>query len=289
MKNYVEIVNSLGYIEASPKPSSEELTNFYRDRYFQNSKGSYSPSYSSDELELFANNALVAIQYLKNFPIKKDLLDLGCGEGFFSAALYKLGWEVNCCDFSSFGIKKNNPQLLDFLIKGDIYKSIENLSSEKRKFGLLNLQNVLEHVLDPMGLLNSLKFLMDKDSILRIRVPNDYSSFQKLLLKRGLIENTWFTPPEHLSYFNITSLTSLVFSAGFQVHSVQADFPVEVFLAHDRLNYWKNPDLGKPAHMTRVICENYLIKKDIDKYIKYSTLAADLEFGRTLTIYLSLK
>ena len=50
----------LGYYEAHPKPSPEALSQFYRDKYFQAPKGSYSPSYLPQERAYFTNLARVA-------------------------------------------------------------------------------------------------------------------------------------------------------------------------------------------------------------------------------------
>jgi hypothetical protein len=69
------------------------------------------------------------------------------------------------------------------------------------------------------------------------------------------------------------------------VLSLQADFPIELFLANPHSNYWRDRSLGKAAHLTRVFCENYLIAEDIDAYIQYSEAAGKLGFGRELIVY----
>jgi len=69
---------------------------------------------------------------------------------------------------------------------------------------------------------------------------------------------------------------------------MQADYPIEQLLLNDHSNYWKNKSLGKSAHKTRVICTNFLIEKNIQRFIDYSEAAADLEFGRLLTAYVKL-
>jgi hypothetical protein len=117
-------------------------------------------------------------------------------------------------------------------------------------------------------------------------VPNDFSSFQDLLVELGCTEETWVSPPEHLSYFNTASLKALIENQGFELVSLQADFPIEQFLVNEHSNYWKNRELGKGAHRTRVIVTNYLANKDLDRLIDYQEAAADLEFGRVITAYI---
>jgi hypothetical protein len=72
---------------------------------------------------------------------------------------------------------------------------------------------------------------------------------------------------------------------GYQVLSIQADFPIEVFLANSHSNYWRNRDLGNEAHKARVFCENYLIEKSVSDYVSYSEAQAKLGFGRELIAY----
>lgn len=176
--------------------------------------------------------------------------------------------------------------MLPFFSAGDVYDAVKTYKSLEKTFGLINLQNVLEHVIDPVALLSDIKSLLrGKKSALRVRVPNDYSNFQLALVEKGLTENTWFSPPEHLSYFSADGLSRLLEHCGYRVISTQADFPIELFLANPHSNYWKDRSLGKGAHLTRIFCENHLINKNVDAYIKYSEAAANLDFGRTLITY----
>ena len=190
-----------------------------------------------------------------------------------------------CSDFSEFGIAQHNPQLLPLFQAGDIYDAIAHYKTHGKRFGLVNLQNVFEHVIDPEHLLKQIKPILNPKGALRIMVPNDYSAFQTALVARGDTSNTWFNPPEHLSYFNAASLHQVLEHYGYRVVSLQATFPIEMFLANPHANYWKNRELGKGAHFTRVFCENFLINQDIDAYIAYTEASAKLSFGRNLIAY----
>lgn len=285
--SYSAVLHKLGYIEAMPKPSSDVLKKHYEDKYYQDAKGTYAPDYCDDELIHFANIAKAAQTTARNLDLPNQLLDLGCGEGFFAKYFFDADWEVSCADYSTFGISKHNPELMDYFIAGDIYTSIERLITENATFGMVNLQNVLEHVIDPLALLMQITPLIKSNGALRIRVPNDYSAFQLALLDRDMTYNTWFNAPEHLSYFNKDGLTNVLNEAGYKILSMQADFPIELFLANPHSNYWSDRDLGKGAHFTRVFCENHLIESDIDNYLKYSEAAGALGFGRELVVYAS--
>lgn len=285
MTKYLEHLNPLGYYEAIPKPTPIELERHYSEKYYQHAQGTYSSQYLAEELRYFNNIAAVALETAKRLDLEKSLYDLGCGEGFFTKSFYEAKWKVACCDFSAFGISKHNKDMLPYFSSGDIFKQVKDAIQNEKRFGLINLQNVLEHVIDPVELLLDLKVLLSGKSAIRIRVPNDYSDFQNALLNRNSTKNTWFAPPEHLSYFNKTGLTNILNHCGYQILALQADFPIELFLANEHSNYSKDRSLGKQAHLSRIFCENHLIESNINDYLEYSQAAGKLGFGRELIAY----
>ena len=282
--------HALGFYEVYPKPSSTELSEHYAKKYYQENSVMYKHNYSKEELRFFEVLSEIALSTVNRYqaPITQNLLDLGCGEGFFAKFFSKKGWKTTLVDFSDDGLSRHNPSLLGNFIQADLTTYIESTREELKLFDLINLDNVLEHVIDPVELLSILKSYMHPDTILRIEVPNDFSSFQDLLVKLGCTEETWICPPAHLSYFNTSSLKALLENQGFKLVSLQADFPIEQFLVNEHSNYWKNRKLGKEAHLTRVLVTNFLAQKSLDRLIDYQEAAADLEFGRSLTAYVRI-
>lgn len=282
--------HKLGFFEIHPKPSAERLAEHYKQKYFQEASGSYSLSYTDAEKLFFSNQGrLCELTLDRHSACEHHLLDIGCGEGFFSSYFHSQGWDIDCIDYSQAGISRQNPQLLPFFKQGDIFETLDELIDNKKRYGLLNLDNVLEHVLEPIDILHSMKCLMTKTSIARIEVPNDFSAFQELLVNLECTEKTWVAPPDHLTYFNKDSFLNILTHTDLEILSLQADYPIEQFLLNPHSNYWRDRSLGKDAHMTRVICTNYLIEQNINRFLDYSEAAADLEFGRTLTAYVRLK
>ena len=289
-KKYSIVKNLHGYYEVEPKPSVKDLQKHYSKKYYQNSHATYQTKYTEEELKYFSIESELALKTLNRISLMTEnkLLDLGCGEGFFSNHFKKMGWEVRCIDFSKDGLSRHNPSLLPNFVQSDLLTYLDNLDASLDNFGLINLDNVLEHVIDPIALLRSIKKKIKSKTIVRIEVPNDFSKFQSLLVKLGCTEETWVGPPEHLSYFNKSSLLALFKAEGFKLISLQSDFPIEQFLLNEHSNYWKNRSLGKGAHLTRVIITNYMADINIDRLIDYREAAADLEFGRVLTAYVSI-
>ena len=173
MTKYSEHLTSLGYFEAIPKPTPTELEKHYSEKYYQNAQGSYSSQYLDEELRYFHNIASVALETASRLNLDKTLYDVGCGEGFFTKSFYESGWKVACCDFSEFGIRKHNEEMLPYFSSGDIFEQVKNGIRNEKKFGLINLQNVLEHVIDPIELLVDLKMMLSENAAIRISEPND--------------------------------------------------------------------------------------------------------------------
>lgn len=281
-----------GFFSVHPLPSEKELNEFYEKLYYQNDTGQYSKQYSDDEITFFQNNCKVLEKiYKKHFPDspRRTCLDIGSWEGFQSNYFFEKGWNITCCDYSDFGLKQHNPQLIPNLIKGDLETSMKKLIKVKDSYSIILLKNVLEHVLSPSNIINEIKKLMDENTLLFIDVPNDYSAFQKYLSDNGYTENTWFCPPQHLHYFQFTTLTSFLEAQGLEIVSRQAGFPIEQFLINKHSNYFHNKNVGKEAHLTRCKVSNFLINQDLDAYITLRESYASLSFGRDIIMIVKLK
>lgn len=202
---YELIKHEYGFLQVSPIPNVAELNFYYAQKYYQNpTVATYSLSYSEDELQLQIEACKITNQLFEvQFPnANKSLYDIGCGEGFFMHGLMNCGWDVYGVDYSIAGIEKHNPSVLPFVSIGDAITDVEACIYQKKRFNLVNLGNVLEHVTDPISLLEKIQKLLLPDGILRIVVPNDYSQLQELLQQQGSLDYEWVHPPDHLSYLN---------------------------------------------------------------------------------------
>jgi len=289
-----EVIKSKhGYLSIKELPSKQELEKYYSQKYYQEGNSAqYSYEYSADELKYFEYTAEVAQFIFKNENNNKNnsLLDVGTGEGFFAKSFFNNSWDVTTLDYSSYGINSHNPALVNTLIQGDIFQSLTSLCIEKRNcFDFINLSNVLEHVIDPIDLLNTLKLLLNKDSILRISVPNDYSEFQQFLLDKDYSSNTWLCPPDHLHYFTFESLSNLLVSLGYEIVVSMGEFPIELFLTNENSNYVKNKEVGKASHKSRIEVDNFLFEQGIKKYINYYKASAEIGLSRQVVMYAKLK
>jgi len=290
--NYIKKKHPMGFYQAYPIPSQEELDHFYREEYFQACKSySYSHDYFEEEMQFNLTQPVVADYIWKQArdkPVGK-LIDIGCGEGFFARYFYDHGWEIECCDLSSFAIERHNPEILSFFTKNNIFKELDEKITDNNKFDLINLSNVLEHVREPIILLESVKKIMGGDSMLRIKVPNDFSNLQQILLDSSRISSEyWFNPPGHLNFFTLTSLKKVLTSCGFSIVKILADFPIEIFLLNKHSNYVVDKSKGAEAHNARVVMERYLMDHGTDKYVDFMSVSAEVGLGRTIIVFVDI-
>lgn len=283
----------LGYWEILNKPTKNELQDYYAKKYYQEGNGSYELEYSEEELVYF-NVKLeqrwgVLQKYLAASQQQKRFLDVGCGEGYALSFFRKLDWIVKGFDFSSAGVQSKNPSSLDALVTGDIFQLLEEEIISNKTYEVIWLQNVLEHVLDPLNLLKSLQELVAPDGFLVVTVPNDFSITQQAALSLSHIDTPfWVAPPDHLSYFDQSSLKNIANATNWKCVELLGDFPIDWFLFHPESNYVRNHLVGKAAHNARVAIENMIHGNSLQDVINFWSSAAKLGLGRDITAFLSV-
>jgi len=279
------VENKYGFFELEKKPTVTELSEYYGKKYYQEEK-LYSHTYSPEELE-YTHNKITqkhfAFKELLADNIQLKLLDIGCGEGFCLKHFKDLGWDVTGCDFSEFGLKTHNPDCIGNVLVGDIYEQLAALIKADRKFDVIWLDNILEHVLEPLELLGLCKQLSKEKGVLIIEVPNDFSRLQTHLYNNKIIDKQfWVAIPDHISYFNKAGLANICREAGWQSLRFLSDFPIDFNLANKEANYVMDRTKGKAAHQQRVLLDNLFHTISIEDTNKLYEALADLGMGRQI-------
>jgi SAM-dependent methyltransferase len=157
----------------------------------------------------------IEMRRLRNFVNRNvnsaNLLDFGSGLGRWSRAAMLEGFTVTAYEPS---VERGSEEGAPF----ELVHSIEDL--QNRKFDAIQLEQVLEHVPDPLTTLKQLLELCKPHTIIRITVPN--------LLRdqdAGKVWSTWpfdgekphfLAPFEHLHGFTPNSLDRLLRRAGYK-------------------------------------------------------------------------
>jgi 2-polyprenyl-3-methyl-5-hydroxy-6-metoxy-1,4-benzoquinol methylase len=277
-----------GYFYYDP-PDEDFLREHYQRKYFQQHQ-SYSSEYSPAECEFFLRAARQKIAMVKAGIRQGTLasmrcLEVGAGEGWAMAALGACGASVLGIDYSREPIERWNPALADSLVVGHPEQELRKLATAGRRFDLVWLDNVLEHVPDPERLLGEIRDVMAAGAMLLVEVPNDISPLHRFLQARALIDRPfWEAYPEHLSYFTRETLQALMEAHGFRVEDVIADFPIDLFLLNSAANYVNDRTRGRDAHLARVRFDEFTSGFDDGETIAFYRALARFSLGRNISV-----
>jgi 2-polyprenyl-3-methyl-5-hydroxy-6-metoxy-1,4-benzoquinol methylase len=279
-------LNAYGYHEIVEKPTEAELADYYANKYFQSGDVGYAQAYDAEELAFIDSQLKLKLALAQPYlpaVAKQSLLDVGCGEGFTLPFFADQGWDVLGIDASSHAIAQHHPAFVDRFLAGDFRQILADFHAQRRQFSLLWLDNVLEHVIDPMQMLRLCLDLTLPGGLIMIDVPNDFSVLQQTAKERGWIDREfWVALPDHLSYFNREGLQRLAEAAGWQHCKTVSDFPIDFNLAHDSANYIADRSQGKAAHRQRIRLTNLMVQQSPEKTLALYEALADLGMGRSI-------
>jgi 2-polyprenyl-3-methyl-5-hydroxy-6-metoxy-1,4-benzoquinol methylase len=282
-----------GYKRLEPVPDEKEIANFYKTQYYEKVR----EGKSAAELHRFLSRGEEAererswlratlysdVSYVLNqYAINNRVLDVGCGTGEMLSFLRESGFDTTGIEPSeeavkivqTQGITAFNCTLEDFV---DYYKS-----SGMNAYAAVVLLNILEHVPKPEKLLELTKEVMEQNGgIICVRVPNDFNELQSIARQELNKEPWWIALPDHINYFDFSSLQALLERFGFEVIYSQGDFPMELFLLMGD-DYVSDPEIGKTCHQKRVNFEKK-IPGELRRRI-YQTLA-EVGVGRNCLVF----
>lgn len=161
--------------------------------------------YRFEQTRLEINNTRI-INILRKYKLSGKVLDVGCGYGLFSSQLLKYG------DYELDAIEPVNDTVYLQKTKANVYKmSVEEFLNRKSKqrYDIIILNDIIEHLDDPIGMLTKLKGLLQKDGVMLIQTPN-YRSVMQYLSK----EWSWWMPEDHRFVLSPKSFRILCKKAG---------------------------------------------------------------------------
>ena len=206
----------------APSPSENELNKFYSSYHQNHAAQSESPEQLLRRVKNLSPLDDIRIRTLKKYINlnKINVLDVGCGKGEFLFLLKKIGANCHGIDLDHTIHAYTNKLGLDQITNCNL-KDLNGY-----QFDVIILNDVIEHPLNPVSLLNECASILKPNGKILIWTPNgDYSKHDK--------EQTAFRVDlEHMQYFTSQSIEILANKLDMDVlhmetlgfHSLQSGF-----------------------------------------------------------------
>lgn len=177
-------------------PETGEVLKFY--------EGLEDPEYENGRSERYLQAAAL-LKKIKPYN-KKSLLDVGAGSGVLVEAAINNG-------FDAVGIEPSKWLAETAAKRGlPVYNGILPHSEVKQKFSVITLIDVIEHVTDPFGVMQSIHNQLEDNGLVFVVTPDVASLCARILGFRW-----WHYRIAHISYFNKKTLRIIANRAGFDV------------------------------------------------------------------------
>jgi SAM-dependent methyltransferase len=217
----------------NPQPSMQELEQVY---------STFDSGDQWREGEEHFNRAIC--RAILRFKRSGTALDVGSGSGNFLRAMRTAGFSVYGVEPSKTGSAYAREQHGIETFNGTIEQFLS--SETDRRFDVVSILNVLEHLKDPAGVLGRLHAVLLQAGILAVVVPDArlHAVIGELRKRLGASDPFWmntqrhplvgFDPPHHLCSFEPRTIARFVENCGFRVLGVRN---APIVFNQDR---WKN-------------------------------------------------
>ncbi len=233
IENGLAVVRCLrcGLVYVTPQPSADELAGFYDEYYPAESEAGWL-RLMAHAIERDARQAEALVGG------KGRLLDVGAGFGHFLAAMRERGWQVTGVESSTRAAERLRAKGLAVLVG-----RVPAVELPERRFDVVTASSVLEHVADPLGVLEQAFRVLRPGGWALMRVPNvallslffPMRRLESVRLVRALMrvvrkeimdeDNLFYVidPPAHLFGFDHRTLRAAFERAGFADVTVRGD------------------------------------------------------------------
>jgi 2-polyprenyl-3-methyl-5-hydroxy-6-metoxy-1,4-benzoquinol methylase len=197
-----------GLVLATPRATRDEIWGRYSPGYFWDE---YLPAHGvvDGRFDLARFDAVHApmLELIAHDAAPGRMLEVGTGAGFFMKAAERAGWNVAGIEVSQEAVVFARERLGLDVRQG----SAEELRYPDGSFDLAVLFEVIEHLLDPLRALQSVRSAVKPGGRVLLSTPNFGALSRRILGRQWAV----ISPAEHLYYFTETSLARLLARAGF--------------------------------------------------------------------------
>ncbi len=201
----------------NPQPSDQELSDIYTAEYFLGHNSEEGRRKASDLKRATARQYLAELTRYNGAPSGR-LVEVGCGEGDFLCEAEAVGYEVLGVEYSAAACTTANSRLTHGRVEQG---ELADAKLPDSHFDVCVLNDVIEHVRDPLAFLREVRRILRPGGALFIATPC-LDSWSARFMKERWME--W--KPEHLTYFNRDNIQTALLKAGFEDVLVQPGWKI---------------------------------------------------------------
>ena len=210
-----------GFYSTYPQPTNQELDRLYTDYYPRSGLNPDQVKASATQLKTPKDKLAIWLNGTGNschFHAMPGMrvLDYGCGTGASLLEIRSLG-----ADAYGIEVDENIRPVAKALGLNMYIGSLEDSPYPDQFFDLITLNQVIEHIPDPLTFLLAVKTKLKQDGKIMLSCPNPDSLSRRLIGKKWL---HWHVP-YHLNHFSKTSLKRLLEQAGLNVTNIRVVTP----------------------------------------------------------------
>lgn len=157
--------------------------------------------------------------YLKKIKPSGILLDVGCAEGFFLKGVEDHSdWKAEGVDLLKSAVDFANEKLN----LNTYFGTLESLKDCKEKYDFVRMNNIIEHVQNPVVFLNKTNEIMKSGGLVLCSTPNGVQdgSLLKTANKQGTVLNLL---ENHFHYYKPKTLKTIFEYCGFKIEKAYCD------------------------------------------------------------------
>lgn len=191
-----------GIIFFNPLPTVDQLATFYSASYYD-----FNPWREQGKGMAFARQ-------LSKWKKSGTFLDVGCATGFFIYGIKNhSSWEVYGTDFGESAIRFAKEKLGLNAFHGDL----SDIAFPDEHFDYVHVNNVLEHVPNPVPLLKECHRIVKRDGIFYLSVPNGFVDSKDLIDFYNEEKIPARSKQGHIFFFQEKTLRILFETIGFDI------------------------------------------------------------------------
>jgi ubiquinone biosynthesis O-methyltransferase len=164
-------------------------------------------------------------EFIKKERVNIEILDLGCGHGELSIPLLKLGYKLDCVDLDKSNLSELREKLkkIPYITKRVkvVNSSIEKYNLDK-KYDVVLLTEVLEHVDHPEEILKKIYQLLKNNGICILSIPNGFGTYEiffdwPIILFRKMLGIKTPSGRYHINFFSFNRIKRIFKDNNFEV------------------------------------------------------------------------